>query len=80
LIEYIESEGFDQNEILLEVFSAAFTGKAKRKSNKKRIKVSPKYRNPDNASEMWTGRGRAPLWAEGYKERGELNKILIRGD
>lgn len=25
-------------------------------------KVSPKYRNPDNADETWTGRGRPPRW------------------
>lgn len=25
-------------------------------------KVAPKYRNPANADETWTGRGRKPLW------------------
>jgi DNA-binding protein H-NS len=25
-------------------------------------KVAPKYRNPDNARETWTGRGRRPRW------------------
>src|SRR5262245_55364862 len=24
--------------------------------------VSPKYRNPDNPSETWSGRGRQPRW------------------
>ena len=80
LIQYIDSEGFDPDEILLEVLSASFTSKTKRKSNKKRLKIPPKYRNPDNASETWTGRGRAPLWARPYKRRGELDKILIRVD
>jgi len=80
LIQYIDSEGFDPDEILLEVLSASFTSKTKRKSNKKRLKIPPKYRNPDNASETWTGRGRAPLWAKPYKWRGELDKILISVD
>lgn len=25
-------------------------------------KVAPKYRNPENPSETWTGRGRQPRW------------------
>jgi DNA-binding protein H-NS len=25
-------------------------------------KVAPKYMNPDNKSETWTGRGRQPRW------------------
>ena len=25
-------------------------------------KVAPKYRNPKNPAETWTGRGRTPLW------------------
>lgn len=25
-------------------------------------KVAPKYRNPENKSETWTGRGRQPRW------------------
>jgi DNA-binding protein H-NS len=35
------------------------TGK---KSSLKGRKIPPKYRNPDNASETWTGRGRQPKW------------------
>lgn len=31
-------------------------------------KVAPKYRNPANASETWTGRGREPLWIKGKSE------------
>jgi DNA-binding protein H-NS len=29
-----------------------------------RSAVAPKYRNPDNASETWSGRGRKPKWLE----------------
>ena len=36
-------------------------------------KVAPKYRNPANEQETWTGRGRSPLWlatlvASGHKQ------------
>ena len=30
----------------------------------RRRDVSPKYRNPDNAAETWSGRGRKPRWVE----------------
>ena len=29
---------------------------------KTRKKVEPRYRNPDNPNETWTGRGREPRW------------------
>jgi len=38
----------------------------------KRGKVAPKYRNPKDASQTWTGRGRRPNWmveAGGNPER-----------
>lgn len=43
-----------------------------------RSKVAPKYRNPQNPDETWTGRGRKPKWVEAYLEGGgELDQILI---
>ncbi len=35
---------------------------AKRKIMKRTKKVAPKYRNPDNHDETWTGRGLQPRW------------------
>ena len=41
----------------------ALTGETVSKSSKlKGKKVAPKYRNPANKTETWTGRGRKPLW------------------
>lgn len=34
-------------------------------------KVEPKYRNPDNANETWTGRGRVPKWLAGEMAAGK---------
>ena len=31
---------------------------------RRRKKVQPKYRNPDNPEETWSGRGRKPRWVE----------------
>lgn len=43
-----------------------------------RSKVAPKYRNPNNADETWTGRGRKPKWVEAHLSAGgALEDILI---
>ncbi|MBU2533221.1 MAG: H-NS histone family protein [Alphaproteobacteria bacterium] len=40
--------------------------------------VAPKYVNPDNASETWTGRGRKPKWLVAKLNKGgSLDKFLI---
>lgn len=42
-----------------------------------RPKVAPKYRNPVDASQTWTGRGKAPLWAQAMKDAGTLDTAQI---
>ena len=39
-------------------------------------KVAVQYRNPDNASEQWTGRGRQPLWVKSWVESGKSIDLL----
>lgn len=42
-------------------------------------KVAPKYRNPDNPAETWTGRGKQPRWLAAYTSQGRaLDEFLIR--
>jgi DNA-binding protein H-NS len=42
-------------------------------------KVAPKYRNPADASQTWTGRGRQPLWVAGYIASGKaISDLLIK--
>jgi DNA-binding protein H-NS len=38
-------------------------------------KVAPKYRNPKDASQTWTGRGRRPLWI--VEAGGNIERFLI---
>ena len=45
---------------------------------KKKRRHKPKYSNPNNPKETWTGLGRPPAWAKGYKDKGKLNAILIK--
>jgi DNA-binding protein H-NS len=49
-----------------------------KKSLDARAKVAPKYKNPRDLSQTWSGRGRKPMWVEAHLERGgSLNDILI---
>jgi DNA-binding protein H-NS len=42
-------------------------------------KVAPKYSNPADASQTWTGRGRQPLWVSGYVASGKaITDLLIK--
>lgn len=45
----------------------------------KRAVVAPKYRNPANGAETWTGRGRSPVWVAEWKAKhGSLDGIIIK--
>lgn len=40
--------------------------------------VAPKYRNPEDPSQTWTGRGKRPLWfAAALKKRGVTAESLL---
>lgn len=60
---------------------AAPSAKKGRKSTKGRVlgKVAPKYRNPANPSEDWSGRGRQPRWLAALTAQGRtLEEFLIK--
>jgi DNA-binding protein H-NS len=40
-------------------------------------KVAPKYRNPANPEQTWTGRGVSPTWVQALKAAGTLDSALI---
>ena len=42
--------------------------------------VPPKYKNPKNPTETWSGRGKQPLWVREQLEAGKkLDQFLIAG-
>ncbi len=42
--------------------------------------VKPKYRNPDNTEETWSGRGRKPDWVKAWLDAGkQLAALEIKG-
>jgi DNA-binding protein H-NS len=57
----------------------ALTGKKTASTSKlKGKKVAPKYRNPANKTETWTGRGRQPKWvAAAIKTGKKLDDLAI---
>ncbi len=51
----------------------------KTKEEKAVKRVAPKYRNPLNADETWTGRGKPPRWVQEKISRGiTLEDMLIK--
>ena len=49
------------------------------KSEGEKAKVAPKYRDPANASNTWSGRGRMPQWVAALQAQGALDSALIKG-
>ena len=69
LAELAKSKGFDMADLFGDAPKAA----------KERKPVAPKYRNPADASQTWTGRGRKPKWVvEELATGGTLDDFLIR--
>lgn len=59
--------------------SKATKAAAPKKARGSTGKVAPKYRNPADTSQTWTGRGRQPLWVSGYVAAGKsITDLLIK--
>lgn len=49
------------------------------RAGRKLGKVAPKYRNPANPKETWTGRGKQPRWLAAHTAKGKkLEDFLIK--
>jgi DNA-binding protein H-NS len=59
--------------------SAAAKPRKIAKKGRKLGKVAPKYRNPANPKETWTGRGKQPLWMAALTKKGKkVEDFLIK--
>jgi DNA-binding protein H-NS len=54
---------------------AKVTGAVKKAGS--RGKVAPKYKNPADSTQTWTGRGKSPVWVQALKNAGTLDSALI---
>ena len=70
IAEMAAEAGFDLGDVL----PAKRGGKGKKGGT-----VAPKYRNPKDTSQTWTGRGRQPKWLVAELEKGrKLESFLIQ--
>jgi DNA-binding protein H-NS len=56
-----------------------FGGSGRRGGGGVRRKVKPKYRNPADPSQTWTGRGKRPRWFNAALSSGKKEKDLLIG-
>lgn len=78
-----EAEGYTIEELFggATVRTPAVRKVAKKATRKGRKlgKVPPKYRNPANKTETWTGRGKQPRWLAGQVAKGKkVEDFLIK--
>ena len=72
-----KKNGFELHE-LIGAPVAKTAAKTLSKPKKKRGKVAPKYRNPADANQTWTGRGRQPHWVQNLEKTGRsLDDVRI---
>ena len=60
-------------------YVGAKRGPKPRGSKLKGRKVAPKYRNPQNRSETWAGRGATPRWLRAYIKSGRKLEDFVIG-
>jgi DNA-binding protein H-NS len=73
--EMVKAEGF----ALEDVFGGAGTRRGAAKHGAVKRKVKPKYRNPADASQTWSGRGKRPRWYSAALAAGKKEKDLLIG-
>jgi len=77
LVALAKAEGYT----IAELFGGAKAaeGKTRKASKTTGRKVPPKYRNPANPKETWTGRGKQPRWlADQVKKGKKVEEFLIK--
>jgi DNA-binding protein H-NS len=81
--QYVKEHGYTIEELYGAVSTASSETSRKRTGRKPAksagSKVAPKYRNPANPSETWSGRGRQPRWLAALVQKGkEPSEFLIK--
>ena len=85
LTKLAKAQGYSVEELFVGAAPAArgrAAGKATKapaKAVRKLGKVAPKYRNPANPKETWTGRGKQPRWLAAHTAKGKkVEEFLIK--
>lgn len=72
-----KAEGYTIAELFGGARAAAGSAGVARKSTGKGSKVAPKYRNPANAQETWSGRGLPPRWMASLIKKGKKREDFL---
>lgn len=84
IVDFATAEGYTVAELFGGKAPAAKTARTTKKAasktkGRKLGKVPPKYRNPANAAETWTGRGKQPRWLAAQTAKGKkVEDFLIK--
>ncbi len=83
ILKFAKSEGYSVEELFGTAGGTAptrtKTAKKATTAGRKLGKVPPKYRNPANTKETWTGRGKQPRWLAAYVASGKKpEEFLIK--
>lgn len=83
LTKLAKASGYTIEELFADVAPARGRAKATKAPAKKAVrklgKVAPKYRNPANPKETWTGRGKQPRWLAAHTAKGKkVEDFLIK--
>ncbi|GGD34379.1 H-NS family nucleoid-associated regulatory protein [Pseudoxanthomonas indica] len=83
ITKFAQAEGYTLEELFGGVKSAPSRGKTaaapSSRAGRKLGKVAPKYRNPANPKETWTGRGKQPRWMAALTAKGKkVEDFLIK--
>jgi len=71
----------EEHELTAEdIFGGKRAAGKKVKVTDKRSAVPPKFRNPQDATQTWTGRGKSPLWVQALKAAGQLDAAVIAAE
>jgi len=65
----IKDEGF--------TFEDVFGGRSARRTRRTATKVAPKYSNPADSSQTWSGRGKRPRWFNAALKAGKKEKDML---
>lgn len=73
ITKFAKAEGYTLEELFGTPGRRSANGAAKPgpRAGRKLGKVAPKYRNPANAKETWTGRGKQPRWMAALVAKGK---------
>jgi DNA-binding protein H-NS len=64
-------------EIELSKLAKVFGERTSRKAKATGRSAAAKYRNPENVTEIWSGRGRRPLWLEAQLKAGKELEFFL---